>query len=731
MNRVLFLFAAVSILLISSCKNDNNQFPIPVSEEFVDLNIANDFKFETTRSIVLNLEIESSQINEPVHKFYIYIGNPNEGGKLISSGITDAYSSYQTKLKIPTSVTQLHIRKQDVNGNIETLTVDASGSSISHVFTVSKSTVVRNFKSTNNDDDPGCDNCDHVISGNHNNLTLNGDSYCVVSGTSLTVNNLKLKNGAQLVVCGIATISKITPNGQHGGSVYVSTGGILYNTTLNTNKLSAFVNYGITYISNNLNIHQTSKVVNYNIMNISGSVNNNSDEFINNGKMQISGHFNNNEVVYNYDEMTVSGHLNNNGNPDVEFYNYCKLIATGDFNQNRYFFNSGYVSVGQNTRLTGNSTTIMEPQAFITTNTITINSLLQGPSVPCARINVATTTNISGSGEISGYLDLCDADGIENQNGTIGDDVTFDCSCYIAQSNCNPGAGEPSNPDEDGDGCPDDMDDYPTDPERCSNEYYPNEGDFTNLAFEDLWSGLGDYDFNDLIVETNYKIVKNAQNNIVEVFGKFHIAAVGADLNNGFAIEFDVPSVSFESVSGNEIHGSAVTISNNGVENGPLNKGVVVVYDAITNYLNTSMVNTIPGGNYMAIDTINVHMKFVAPQENIGTPPYNPFMFINQTRGKEVHLIDHAPSELVDDSYFGLDADNSIPAQGRYYVTENNLPWVIEVPVSFAYPIEKADILDAHLKFREWAESSGELFPDWYENKSGYRNDANIYEKPE
>jgi hypothetical protein len=61
--------------------------------------------------------------------------------------------------------------------------------------------------------------------------------------------------------------------------------------------------------------------------------------------------------------------------------------------------------------------------------------------------------------------------------------------------------------DTDGDGIPDNLDAYPLDPTRAFNSYYPNETDFGSFAFEDLWPGYGDYDFNDFVVNFNYKIV--------------------------------------------------------------------------------------------------------------------------------------------------------------------------------------------------------------------------------
>jgi LruC domain-containing protein len=71
--------------------------------------------------------------------------------------------------------------------------------------------------------------------------------------------------------------------------------------------------------------------------------------------------------------------------------------------------------------------------------------------------------------------------------------------------------------------------------------------------------------------------------------------------------------------------------------------------------------------------------------------------------------------------------DASNPSSQQYYRSTTGLPWAIEVPNNFVYPVEKADILETYLHFAQWAQSSGNDFKDWYMEKPGYRNNANIY----
>jgi LruC domain-containing protein len=111
----------------------------------------------------------------------------------------------------------------------------------------------------------------------------------------------------------------------------------------------------------------------------------------------------------------------------------------------------------------------------------------------------------------------------------------------------------------------------------------------------------------------------------------------------------------------------------------------------------------------------------------VGIDQYNPFLIVNLNRDVEVHLPDFPPTSLADQSVFGTGQDNSNPATGRYYKTSGNLPWAINIYESFAYPKEKTEITKAYNHFVEWAESNGILYPDWYQNNPGYREDSNIY----
>ncbi|NOU48774.1 MAG: LruC domain-containing protein [Bacteroidales bacterium] len=288
-----------------------------------------------------------------------------------------------------------------------------------------------------------------------------------------------------------------------------------------------------------------------------------------------------------------------------------------------------------------------------------------------------------------------------------------------------------SSSDADGDEVPDNLDEYPSDPDRAFNSYYPNETDFGSLAFEDLWPGYGDYDFNDFVVNFNYKIVSNAQNEVVDVVAKYQIMADGASMDNGFGIIFNTASSNVQSVTGCIRFGNAVVMDPIGFELGHTNQTVIIPFDAINPIMDGGMANTIPDGKYIQTTVNTVTINFATPQASIGQPPYNPFIFVDQERGREVHLKDQAPTDLVNPEFFGTWSDASVPESGLYYRSSNGLPWAVEIPVNFDYPKEVVDILVTHLKFADWAQSSGIDYPNWYMDNTGFRNQENIYVIPQ
>lgn len=287
--------------------------------------------------------------------------------------------------------------------------------------------------------------------------------------------------------------------------------------------------------------------------------------------------------------------------------------------------------------------------------------------------------------------------------------------------------------DEDNDGVINEEDDYPNDPERAYNIFYPDDQQFGTLAFEDNWPQTADYDMNDLVIGYQFKQVLNANTALVELYADFSIRAIGASFQNAFAFEMPVPSWIVQSVTGNSLTEGFITTLANGTEDGQ-NNAVVFVTDNPRIQLpypgSGQFINTSAGAPWVEPDTLHLHVTFTSPvaMSVIGYAPYNPFIVINRVRGREVHLVDHSPTGLADLSLFGTGRDDSNPGTGRYYKTAQNLPWALDIPANFDYPVEKSEVIDGFLKFAPWAMTSGAEFSDWYHpNMQGYRNQQYIF----
>lgn len=287
--------------------------------------------------------------------------------------------------------------------------------------------------------------------------------------------------------------------------------------------------------------------------------------------------------------------------------------------------------------------------------------------------------------------------------------------------------------DEDNDGVINEEDDYPDDPTRAYNIYYPDDLQYGTFAFEDNWPQTADYDMNDLVIGYQFKQVLNANTALVELYADFSVKAIGASFQNAFAFEMPVPPWVVQSVTGNSLTEGFITTLANGTEEGQSN-AVVFVTDNPRIQLpypgSGQFVNTSAGSPWVEPDTLHLHVSFTTPvaMSVVGYAPYNPFIVINRVRGREVHLVDHSPTGLADPALFGTGKDDSSPGTGRYYKTAQNLPWALDVPASFDYPVEKSEVIDGFLKFAPWAMSAGSEYSDWFlPNKQGYRNEQHLF----
>ncbi len=620
--RLLFttVIAFLMAMGFQSCHDDNT--PEPNKPTMEDLNIPDGFTFESTREVTVTVKMPDAVSFEDMRsRFDIYTANPDEGGKLITSGSFDVNGEWTGNIRIPTALTEIYV--ETIAGAI-TVAVDEGNGGLK------EGGVIIDFG-----DDYGYDPPDTTEPGNK----------AFFAGTTGAKLPAKILNGRNNLV---------------GNADF-------------ENNDFGIINYWYLYHPIDGRWYFTQ---------YRGSM----EWYDDGGNHVIRSPY---SIPYYYyggaaqmidagpgDVITFSADIKSEGNNN-SLYAYLYIIPFNSSNHALAYYNVRYYS----------------PSSTWVNKTVVATM----PSGTAYCKILIWNNDYSANGSI--YFD----------NVVVTGPVT----------------------DSDGDGVDDDLDDYPNDPERAFNVYYPNSTDWGTFAYEDLWPGKGDYDFNDLVLDYHFKSVLNSSNQLVEFFTDYSVRAVGASLENGFGFMLGGDPANVASVTGTNLTENYITLAANGTEQNQSNTVVILFDNAFENIgsSGSTFINTKPDVPYVDPDTNQLHVLYSTPADvtTTGTAPYNPFLIVDKDRGKEVHLAGQVPTDLVDTAYFGQWFDDSDPATGKYYQSATNLPWAIDLPVSFDYPVEQVQILNAYTHFQQWAESGGADYPDWYEDISGYRVDENIY----
>lgn len=278
--------------------------------------------------------------------------------------------------------------------------------------------------------------CTRTASGS--SLTIgNGEQVCVPAGATFS-GSVTFNGSGTLVICGTATVSSLNFNGGGGaGKIIISSTGRLNLNNLNLNSSgSALINYSSTLSLSTLTVGN-GVFENFGTASISNLNLNNNATLLNTGTLTVGGGMNVNGVTDNYGTIRLSGNLviNNNG----ELNNYCTLTASGNATLNGSLLHGGYLQVAGQTIFSNGGPFEFRRGALLTTGSLTVNEDLTGPDQAGASIRVSGNTALNSGAVISGYIDLCDANGIETFNGSLSDRATSDCSRTISGQPCDNG----------------------------------------------------------------------------------------------------------------------------------------------------------------------------------------------------------------------------------------------------------------------------------------------------
>jgi LruC domain-containing protein len=289
-----------------------------------------------------------------------------------------------------------------------------------------------------------------------------------------------------------------------------------------------------------------------------------------------------------------------------------------------------------------------------------------------------------------------------------------------------------SDPDYDGDGVKDSVDEFPHDGDKAYSLWYPSSTAWGTLAYEDQWPKVGDYDLNDLVVRYRSRQILNAQRNVKALEMDLRVDGHGAGISNGFALS--LPGIPPAMVQSATLTKDGVAVPGYAQLSGVTAGSGGAVFQIFTDTVNLPGAN----GSTCAFQNtvkncpiltpvafkLSVELKSAIPAIGFPAAPYDPFLFNTAAGstlqyGVEVHLPGKQPSTRADASLFGKIDDRSVynSATKTYtnsYRTPNGLPWALDIPITWDYPFEGNDVRLAYPKIVSWATSGGASDANWY-----------------
>ncbi|MAZ97160.1 LruC domain-containing protein [Schleiferiaceae bacterium] len=467
-------------------------------------------------------------------------------------------------------------------------------------------------------------------------------------------------------------------------------------------------NYGTIDLAKKLELKSGSQLLNYGAVNVEEEL-----------KVKDAG-----SVLTNHGSITSDYKIKAEGGAIIN--NHCSMYANGKVeikNGATILNNYGYIKAEDKLYIKYDATLNTIDQSIVIADELDFkDGEINGQGTSRSMVKILGDAEYESGSQISGSVDICvfgdnkDANKI-NWSGS----AAFNCSTNIPTTACITNGNTPPIVDTDSDGVADNLDDYPNDAERAQSVVLAQ----STLIAEDLWPSKGDYDFNDLVLLYEWNYVVDAQSNIKEMNFRSQVKARGAGLNNGLGFLLETDQSNVESVTGGMYSQGTAVFNVNGTEQGASNSTIssFIVVDNVTNCLsewNTFL--TVPTEAPQWYD-FTIVFENAVDDAVLGT--FNPFVIKGNQRGIEIHLANKTPSALADAQYFNTDDDATVLANSISYVTENGMPWLLNVPANFDYVIEYTDLSQAYLKFANWAGSGGSINTDWYDAQNAENIDPN------
>lgn len=263
---------------------------------------------------------------------------------------------------------------------------------------------------------------------------------------------------------------------------------------------------------------------------------------------------------------------------------------------------------------------------------------------------------------------------------------------------------------------------YDPDPDPLpENDYELKEGGVYTYCFEDQWPWMGDYDMNDVVLETRIDRLMSKDGSLVKsITVNWSLVAAGAQYELACAMQMnDVLALEIASVTPTHKIGSGA-FETDGLEPGNTN-AVIPFFNHTKEVLSTS--NTIKNDPRVEPQKHTTTITFVNPivTSKVNESVMNIFITVNG-REKEVHLSGYHPSALAvvgEGAFLPEDPYRFFIDQGPH-MGNNYMMWGLMIPGAFRYPAEGKvnDIRGVYKFFSDWAASGGMQHKTWYKEEA-------------
>lgn len=234
--------------------------------------------------------------------------------------------------------------------------------------------------------------------------------------------------------------------------------------------------------------------------------------------------------------------------------------------------------------------------------------------------------------------------------------------------------------------------------------YFPCEGYFATIMFEDLFPKEGDYDFNDLV--TNYKYechLSGRTKRMTKLILTMRVNALGGVLEYYPGIRLDgIVTDKYDKMS---VTGGYYTLESFPDRQGEMCFLIKGMSDkpAGCQFLNTLRSEKIIPKSELKTIVITILFKENNAPKLSELKSFDIFLISDDL---EIHERGEEPAKC----HYPTFSDQG----DEYYCNKRNLVWSFTVPIEIPHAVERSNFLLAYPQFKGWAESAGATNKNWY-----------------